>query len=55
MMAQCFVMSSIINTSLCNIFFQICLLEECGLLERALDELHKKEHKIVSVVIGSIV
>ncbi|KAA8541839.1 hypothetical protein F0562_022991 [Nyssa sinensis] len=29
------------------LLYKISLLEECGLLERALDELHKKESKIV--------
>lgn len=28
---------------------QVSLLEECSLMERALQELHKKESKIVSV------
>jgi len=27
---------------------QISLLEECGLLDRALEEMHKKEARIVS-------
>lgn len=33
----------------CYFLFQISLLEESGLLERALEELHKKESKIVSM------
>lgn len=28
--------------------FQVSLLEECGFFERALEELHKRESKIVS-------
>ncbi|KAG6425966.1 hypothetical protein SASPL_110177 [Salvia splendens] len=32
------------------LLYKISLLEECGLLERALDELHKKEHKIVDTL-----
>ena len=32
----------------CHLFIQISLLEESGSLGRALDELHKKELKIVS-------
>jgi hypothetical protein len=29
---------------------QISLLEECGMLDRALEEMHKMESKIVSVI-----
>lgn len=32
-----------------DIFLQISLMEECSFLERALEELHKKEFKIVSI------
>ena len=35
-------------------FFQISLLDECGFFERALDELHKKEPKIVSGLVNAI-
>lgn len=33
-----------------DILIQISLMEECSFLERALEELHKKEFKIVSIV-----
>lgn len=33
-----------------NIFFQVSLLEECGFFERAVEELRKKELKIVCMV-----
>jgi peptide alpha-N-acetyltransferase len=32
------------------LLYKISLLEECGLLERALEELHKKEYKIVDKI-----
>ncbi|RZC09117.1 N-terminal acetyltransferase A complex auxiliary subunit NAA15, partial [Glycine soja] len=34
-----------------NIIAQISLLEECEYLERALEELHKKESKIVDKLV----
>lgn len=33
-----------------DILLQISLMEECSFLERALEELHQKEFKIVSIV-----